>query len=154
MGNPPKLRRAYALILVTGMVGVIFFLALAVMDFMQAHRAMLRKAENSAKALEASRAGLSLAISHLRLNPAWQEGFRDLELVPDTRSWLQFTGPDASRRSQDPGPRCLPPASVLLVCRGQSAQTVIFSESIVALNTTLLENDFSSHAKEIGRAHV
>lgn len=148
MVYPPQLRRAYALLLVTGLVGVIFFLSLAIMDFLQAHRTMLRKAESSALALEASRAGLSLAIAHLRANPEWREGFQAVELVPETQSWLQFSGSERSWSSQDPGPRCLPPGSVHLICRGQNAQSTVYSEAVVALNTTLLENDFDSHANE------
>lgn len=148
MDYPPQLRRAYALLWVTGIVGVTFLLSIAALDFMHSHRSMTRKAETSARALEASRAGLSLAIAHLRVDPGWQEGFDGLELVSDTRCSLQFSGPERSRHSHEPGARPLPPASVLLVSRGQSGPEVVYSEAVVTLNTTLLENDFNLDANE------
>ena len=68
MGRPRKLN-GYALMMAIGLIGILFVLGLALVYFMTAQRSLLRKAEDTSLAREASRAGVDFALAQLRRDP-------------------------------------------------------------------------------------
>lgn len=133
MGLPRKLKRGYLLMLVVGLVGVLFSLGLAVVHFMTSHRQLVRKAEDTALAREASRSGIEVAIAELRQDADWRAGFQGREYVPGTQA-------DLTVQEE--------PQGLHLICLARAQQANARYEAIVQPERVALHNDFSSGADE------
>jgi len=132
VGHPRKLK-GYALLMAIGLIAVLFLLGLALVHFMTAQHSLLRKAEDTALAREASRAGVDYAIAQLRGDPSWRKGFSNLSPVPATAANLTV---------QVQGDK------LKLLCQGQANQTTAFYAALVQPGSILLHNDFSRGASE------
>ena len=131
MGHPRKLKRAYVLMMAIALIGTLFVLGLALVHFMTAQQSLLRKAEDTARAREASRAGVDYAIAQLRGDPTWRKGFTNLSPVPGTAANLTV---------QTQG------ESLKLTCQGTSNQTSELYTAVVRPASVLYHNDFSRDA--------
>ena len=132
MGHPRKLK-GYALIMAIGLIAVLFLLGLALVHFMTAQHSLLRKAEDTALAREASRAGVDYGIAQLRGDPTWRKGFSNFSPVPATVANLTV---------QVQGDK------LKLLCQGQANQTTALYAALVQPGSILLHNDFSAGASE------
>lgn len=123
----------YALMMAIALIGTLFVLALALVHFMTAHRSLLRKAEDTALAREASRAGLEYALAQLRTDPGWRRGFTGLQALPGTVGNLTV---------QEQG------LQLKLLSQAQANQTTATYAAMVRPASILLHNDFSRGASE------
>ncbi len=132
MGHARKLkRRAYVLVMAVALIGTLFVLGLALVHFMTAQQQLLRKAEDTARAREASRAGVDWAIAQLRSDPSWRKGFSNLSPVPGTAANLTVQ----------------PQGQLLkLTCQGTCNQTSELYAALVHPAGVLYHNDFSQDA--------
>ncbi len=130
MGRPRKLN-GYALMMAIGLIGILFVLGLALVYFMTAQRSLLRKAEDTSLAREASRAGVDFALAQLRRDPAWRQGFSGLNPI---------TGTSANLTVQEQGNQ------LKLLCQGKSNETTAAYAALVRPATVLLHDNFSSNA--------
>ncbi|MBS2040044.1 hypothetical protein JST97_33970 [bacterium] len=131
MGRSRQLKRAYILLMAIGLMGTLFVLGLALVHFMTAQHWLLRKAEDTARAREASRAGVDYGIARLRENPDWREGFSNLVAVPGTLAKLTVE----------------PQADLLkLNCQATCNQTEAQYCALVRPASLLYHNDFSRDA--------
>ena len=130
MGRPRQLA-GYALMMAIALIGILFVLGLALVYFMTAQRSLLRKAEDTALAREASRAGVDYALAQLRGDPAWRRGFSGLATVPGTAANLTV---------QEQG------RQLKLLCQGQSNQTTASYAALVRPAAVLMHDDFTGGA--------
>jgi hypothetical protein len=150
------LNRGYLLLLTIGLVGLLFALGLAVVQFATHHQQWVRKAESEALAREAARGGLHTALARVAADPSWREGLDEIAVGAGTAS-LTFSGsngvPASTANSgtsalQGDGGRTVPAGALHLICRGRSGASTAWEEAIVAPPGLLYENDFSSNAAE------
>lgn len=132
MGRSRQLK-GYALMMSIGLIGTLFVLGLALVHFMTAHHSLLRKAEDTARAREASRAGVDYALAQLRGDPDWRQGFSGLEPLPGTVANLTV---------QEQG------SGLKLLCQARANQTSAAYAAMVRPASVLLDNDFSRGASE------
>lgn len=111
---------------------------------------LTRSAEHSARALEAARSGLALAVAELAEDPGWHQEL-DVELPSAGRARLSFTSEElaistsnalGSETLETEAGRLLPPATVHLVCTGTSGLRRAIYEAIVSVPTVLLDSTF------------
>ncbi|MFN8609721.1 MAG: hypothetical protein U0931_19435 [Vulcanimicrobiota bacterium] len=131
MGFPRQLRDGYILLMAIGLMATLFVLGLALVHFMTAQQSLLRKAEDTARAREASRAGVDFGLAQLRRDPTWREGFTNLSPLPGTAANLTVEPLGQQLR---------------LTCRGQCNQTSALYAAMVTPASLLYHNDFSRDA--------
>lgn len=130
MGRPRKLA-GYALMMAIGLIGILFVLGLALVYFMTAQRSLLRKAEDTSLAREASRAGVDFALAQLRSDPTWRRGFTGLSPIPGTAANLTV---------HEQG------GQLKLLCQARANETTATYAALVRPATILMHNDFSRDA--------
>lgn len=131
MGRSRQLKGGYILLMAIALVGTLFVLGLALVHFMTAQQSLLRKAEDTARAREASRAGVDYAIAQLRANPDWRDEFHNLNALP---------GAVANLTIQPQGQQ------LKLTCQGTCNQTSALYSALVRPAGLLYHNDFSRDA--------
>lgn len=142
---PGSRQRGYLLLTTLLVVGLLFSMGLAVLQFATHHQQWLRKAEGSALARQAARSGIQMALAELSGPEAPSSIRRTLdesELVVDVhpnRTGEAFVEPDG---------RIVPPACAHLVSRGRARGSESVYEALVRLPVTLYENDFDRAASE------
>ncbi|MBX3170028.1 MAG: hypothetical protein KF760_21665 [Candidatus Eremiobacteraeota bacterium] len=132
MGQPRKLK-GYALMMAIGLIATLFLLGLALVHFMTAQRSLLRKAEDTSLAREASRAGVDFALAQLRADPAWRQGFAGLSAMPGTAANLTV---------QEQGDQ------LKLLCQARANDTSAAYAALVRPARVLLHNDFTHEASQ------
>lgn len=132
MGHPRKLK-GYALMMAIALIATLFLLGLALVHFMTAQRSLLRKAEDTSLAREASRAGVDFALARLRGDPSWREGFTQLNPIAGTVANLTM---------QEQGNQ------LKLLCQARANDTSAAYAALVSPARVLLHNDFSRDASQ------
>lgn len=130
MGHPHKLK-GYALLMAISLMATLFLLGLALVHFMTAQRSLLRKAEDTSLAREASRAGVDFALAQLRKDPAWRQGFVSLSPLPSTVANLTV---------EEQGDQ------LKLLCQARANDTSAAYAAMVRPAGVLLHNDFTVDA--------
>lgn len=132
MGRPRQLD-GYALMMAIALIGVLFVLSLALVYFMTAQHSLLRKAEDTSLAREASRAGVDFALAQLRGDPNWRQGFT---------AFSPLAGTVANLTVKERG------TQLQLLCQARANETSASYAALVRPAAVLLHNDFSRDASQ------
>lgn len=132
MGRSRQLKRGYILLMAIALVATLFLMGLALVHFMTAQQWLLRKAEDTARAREASRAGVDYAIAQLRADSEWRPRIGNLSPFPGTIANLTI---------QPQGQQ------LKVTCQGICNQTSALYSALVRPASLLYHNDFSRDAK-------